>query len=154
MRGPSQFQQFITLSSSFPGEAMREKSLTFPLKDSRAVQRPPKGPLCPLTGSPQEVQQAWRRFTDEEAGVDAIGAVAGRVDITEVEEMADTTVAVASVEAAGTVAGVGATKAEAGVVESAAESEAGVVAAETEAVEEITGADEKIGVEEACITTC
>ena len=121
---------------------MREKSLTFPLKDSRAWQRLPKGPLWPLTGSPQEVQQAWRRFTDEEAGEDANGAVAGRIDITEVEEMADTTVAVASVEAAGTVGGVGATKAKAGVVESAAETEAGVVAAETEAVEEITGADE------------
>ena len=154
MSGPSQLQQFTTLSPSFPGETVREESLTFPLKDSRAVQRLPKGPLWPLTGSPQEVQQAWRRFTDEEAGVDAIGAVAGRVDMTGVEEMVDTTVAVASVEAAGTVAGVIAIEAEAGMVEGAAESEAGVVAAESVAVEEITGADEEIGVEGAGVTAC
>ena len=153
MRGPSQFQQFITLPSSFPGEAVREKSPTFPLRDSRAGQRLPRGPLWPLTGSPQEVQQAWRRITDEEEGVVAIGAVAGRVDIIGVEEMADTTVAVASEEAAGTVAGVGATEADAGVEEGATESEAGVVAAGTVAVEDFR-ADAEIGVEEADETAC
>ena len=154
MRGPSQFQQFITLPSSFPGEAVREKSPTFPLRDSRAGQRLPRGPLWPLTGSPQEVQQAWRRITDEEEGVVAIGAVAGRVDIIGVEEMADTTVAVASEEAAGTVAGVGATEAEAWVV-NAAETEAGYVTTGTVAVvKEITGVVEEIGVEETGVTDC
>ena len=133
---------------------MREKSLTFPLKVSRAWQRLPKGPLWPLTGSPQEVQQAWRRFTDEEAGEDAIGAVAGRIDMTGVEEMADTTVAVTSEETTGTAAGVIATEAEAGIVEGTAESVAGVVAAEAVAEEEITGADEEIGVEDAGVTAC
>ena len=110
--------------------------------------------VWPLTGSPQEVQQAWRRFTDEEAGVDAIGAVAGRIDMTGVEEMADTTVAVTSEETTGTAAGVIATEAEAGIVEGAAESVAGVVAAEAVAEEEITGADEEIGVEDAGVTAC
>ena len=65
------------------------------------------------------VQQDWRRITDEEAGVDTTGAlhsgaVAGRVGITGVGRMADTTVAVASVKTVETVAGVGATEAEAG----------------------------------------
>ena len=54
------------------------------------------------------VQQDWRRFTDEEAGVDANGAVAVRTDITGAREMADTTEAVASAETTGTVVEVGA----------------------------------------------
>ena len=155
MRGPSQFQQFTTLSPSFPGEAVREESPTFPLRDSLARHRLPKGPLWPLTGSPQEVQQDWRRFTDEEAGVDTTGAVAGRVDITGVGEMADTTaVALTSFKATGTVAGVGATEAEAWVV-NAAETEAGYVTTGTVAVvKEITGAEEEIGVEETGVTDC
>ena len=156
MSGPSQFQQFTTLSPSFPGETVREESPTFPLRDSLARQRLPKGPLWPLTGSPQAVQQDWRRFTDEEAGVDAIGAMAGRTATTGAGEMADTTVSVAGVETTGTVVEVGATEAEAGEVESAAETEAGEVATETEATGEITwaGAEEDIGVEEAGVTAC
>ena len=69
MSGPSQFQQFTTLSPSFTGETVREESPTFPPRDSLARQRLPKGTLWPLTGSPQVVQQDWRRFTDEGAGV-------------------------------------------------------------------------------------
>ena len=102
------------------------------------------------------MQQDWRRFTDEEAGVDAIGAMAGRTATTGAGEMADTTVSVAGVETTGTVVEVGATEAEAGEVEGAAETEAGEVATETEATGEITwaGAEEDIGVEEAGVTAC
>ena len=102
------------------------------------------------------VQQDWRRFTDEEAGVDANGAVAVRTDITGAREMADTTVAVASAETAGTVVEVGAAEADAGEVESTAETEAGDVAAETEAAGEITWtwAEHEVGVEEAGVTAC
>ena len=101
------------------------------------------------------MQQDWRRFTDEEAGVDTTGAVEGRVDITGVGEMADTTaVALASFKATGTVAGVRATEAEAWVV-NAAETEAGYVTTGTVAVvKEITGAEEEIGVEETGVTDC
>ena len=101
------------------------------------------------------VQQDWRRFTDEEAGVDANGAVAV-ADITGAREMADTTVAVASAETAGTVVEVGAAETEAGEVESTAETEAGEVAAETEAAGEITWtwAEHEVGVEEAGVTAC
>ena len=93
------------------------------------------------------VQQDWRRFTVEEAGVDATGAVAVRTDITGVRGMGDTT---------GAVVEVGAAEAEAGEVESTAETEAGVAAAETEAAAEITwaGAEHEVGVEEACATAC
>ena len=156
MRGPSQFQQFTTLSPSFTGETVREESPTFPLRDSLAGHRLPEGPLWPLTGSPQVVQQDWRRFTDEEAGVDATGAVAVRTDITGAREMADTTVAVASAETAGTVVEVGAAEADAGEVEGTAETEAGDVAAETEAAGEITWtwAEHEVGVEEAGVTAC
>ena len=109
-----------------------------------------------MTGSLQVVQQDWRRFTVEEAGVDATGAVAVRTDITGVRGMGDTTDAVASVETAGAVVEVGAAEAEAGEVESTAETEAGVAAAETEAAAEITwaGAEHEVGVEEACATAC
>ena len=156
VRGPSQFQQFTTLSPSFTGETVREESPTFPLRDSLAGHRLPEGPLWPLTGSPQVVQQDWRRFTDEEAGVDANGAVAVRTDITGAREMADTTVAVASAETAGTVVEVGAAEADAGEVEGTAETEAGDVAAETEAAGEITWtwAEHEVGVEEAGVTAC
>ena len=74
--------------------------------------------------------------------------------MTGVEEMADTTVAVTSEETTGTAAGVIETEAEAGIVEGAAESVAGGVAAEAVAEEEITGADEEIGVEDAGVTAC
>ena len=80
------------------------------------------------------MQQAWRRVTDEEEGVDAIGAVAGKIDMTGVG-------GVETVEAAGTVAGVEATEAEAGVKIGAtdAEAEAGVLVAETVAAAQFTG---------------
>ena len=154
MRGPSQFQQFTTLSPPFSGEPWREESPTSPLRFSGARQRLPKGPLWPFTGSPHAEQHAGLRITGAGAGDDAIGAVAQAVDMIGEEEMADTTVTVAKVAATGAVAGMEATDAEAGVTEE--EAGAGVVvAAETAgAVEGITGADEDMGVEEEGFTTC
>ena len=87
--------------------------------------------------------QAWWPRTDDEVGVDVTEAVIGRVDIIRAL-VADTTVTVAVLEAAGTVARVeaaeagagremGATDAEAGRITGA---EAGVLAAETAAAVE------------------
>ena len=61
--------------------------------------------------------------------------------------MAVTTDTVAKVEAAGAVAGIGATEADARVEEGAAEAEAGIVAAETvaSAAGVITGGEEEMG---------
>ena len=153
MRGPSQFQQFTILSPSFPGEVMREESPSSPLRDSRAGHRFPVGPLWPLTGSPQDLQQDWRRFTDEERGVDANEAVAGRIVTTGVVVRADTTetVALEGEEAAGEVAGEEAIGAEAAVVMSAAEAKAGEVT--TGAVIEVER-EEELGVEDADFDAC
>ena len=145
VRGPSQFQQFTTLSPPFSGEALREKSPTAPLRVSCAGQRLPRGPLWPFTGRPQVEQHAGLRFT---------GAVAQTVDIMGVGKMAGTTVTVAKVEANEAVAGMEATKAEAGEITGAAEAEAVVVAAGTVAVEGVIEADEDMGVEEAGFATC
>ena len=141
VRGPSQFQQFTTLSPPFSGEALREESPTAPLRVSCAGQRLPRGPLWPFTGSPQVVQHAGLRFTGVEVWEDAIGAVAQAADIMGVGEMAGTTETVAMVEATGAVAGMGASEADAGVEGGANEAEAGIVAAETVAAGEITGAE-------------
>ena len=85
MSGPSQFQQFTTLSSpTFPGEALREEFSSASLRVSRAGQRLPKGPLWPFTGRPQAVQHAGLRFTDDaEEGVDITEAVGGAVAVDE-----------------------------------------------------------------------
>ena len=144
MRGPSQFQQLTSLSPPLSGEALREESTEASLRDSRAGQRLPRGPLWPALGSPQEVQAWWLR-TDDEVGVDVTEAVAERVDIIGALVGADTTVTVAVLEAIGTVAKVeaaeagaaremGATDAEAGRITGA-----GALAAETATDEEITG---------------
>ena len=101
MRGPSQFQHFITLSPSFPGEILREESPSAPLRNSRAGQRLPRGPLWPFTGSPQDEQHAGFLLTDAEAGVDATGTVALREG-----EMVGITATQAKVDATGAVAGV------------------------------------------------
>ena len=76
VRGPSQFQQFTTLSPPFPGEALREVSPSATLRDSWAGQRLPKGPLWPLTGRPQEEHHAGFRLTGAGEGDEANGAVA------------------------------------------------------------------------------
>ena len=96
----------------------------------------------PALGSPQEVQAWWPR-TDDEVGVDVTEAVAERVDMIGALVGADTTVTMAVLEAAGTVAGagteMGATDAEAGRNTGA---DAGALAAETAAAGEITGEEE------------
>ena len=143
MRGPSQFQQLPTLSPPFPGKALREVSPSAPLRDSRAGQRLPKGPLWPFTGSPQDEQHAGLRLTDGE-GEEATGAVAQAEDIIGEGEVAGTTETVAVVLAAGAVAGMGAIEADARVEEGANEAEAGIVAAGTVAGI-ITGAEEEVG---------
>ena len=142
MRGPSQFQQLPTLSPPFPGEALREVSPSAPLRDSRAGQRLPKGPLWPFTGSPQDEQHASLRLDVADEGEEATGAVAQVVDMMGGGEMAGTTETVAMVEAAGTVAGMGANEeADAGVEEGANEAEAGIVATETVTAGVFTGAE-------------
>ena len=166
MRGASQFQQLTSLSPPLSGEALREESTEASLRDSRAGQRLPRGPLWPALGSPQEVQAWWLR-TDDEVGVDVTEAVAERVDIIGALVGADTTVTVAVPEAAGTVArvevaeagvaveatgavaGMEATDAEAGMI-GATEAEAEVVAAETGAI----GAEEEMGAEGVCFAAC
>ena len=100
MRGASQFQQLTSLSPPFSGEALREESKEASLRDSRAGQRLPRGPLWPALGSPQEVQAWWPR-TDDEVGVDVTEAVAERVDMIGALVGADTTVTVEEDEAAG-----------------------------------------------------
>ena len=141
MRGSSQFQHFITLSSSFPGEILREESPSAPLRNSRAGQRLPRGPLWPFTGSPQDEQHASLRLDVADEGEEATGAVAQVVDMMGGGEMAGTTETVAMVEATGAVAGMGASEADAGVEGGANEAEAGIVAAETVAAGEITGTE-------------
>ena len=99
------------------------------------------------------MQQDWRRFTDEEVGVDAIEAVAGRRDITGAVETVDTTVTLAVVEAAGAVAEAmgrrGATEAKAGVRSCVTVAETGEAAADAVAVADVTGGEE-VGVAAAC----
>ena len=131
---------------------MREESTDASLRDSRAGQRLPRGPLWPALGSPQEVQAWWPR-TDDEVGVDVTEAVAERLDIIGAL-VADTMVTVAVLEAAGTVARMEATEAGAGREMGATDAEARVFAAETAAAEEITG-EEEMGVEgtEECSTS-
>ena len=136
MRGASQFQQLTSLFPPFSGEALREESKEASLRDSRAGQRLPRGPLWPALGSPQEVQAWWPR-TDDEVDVDVTEAAADRVDIIGALVGADTTVTVAVLEAARTVARV-----EMGTTDA----EARVLAAETAAAEEITGEEEEMGV--------
>ena len=99
--------------------------------------------MWPLTGRPQEEQHAGFRLTGAGEGDEANGAVAQ--DIIGEEEIAVTTDTVAKVEAAGAVAGMGATEADARVEEGAAEAEAGIVAAETVAAGVITGAEVEMG---------
>ena len=105
------------------------------------------------------MQQGWRRFTDEEAGVDVTGAVAGRRDMTGTVENVDT-VTLAVVVAAGAVAGVEATETEVVVRKGATEAEAGVrtgvnvaeaeeAAADAVAAADVTGGEE-VGVAAAC----
>ena len=122
MRGASQFQQLTSLSPPFSGEALREESKEASLRDSRAGQHLPRGPLWPALGSPQEVQAWWPR-TDDEVGVDVTEAAAERVDII------------------GALVGAGA-RMEMGTTDA----EARVLAAETAAAEEITGEEEEMGV--------
>ena len=113
--------------------------------------------MWPFTGLPQEVQQAWRRLTADEVGVDVTEAVAERVDMIGALDGADTMVTVVVDEAAGTVAGLEATEAEAGVEMGAADAEAGrntgagavVLAAETVAAKEFTGREREVGVTQA-----
>ena len=124
VRGPSQFQQLSTLSPPFFGDALREESLTAPLRVSCAGQRLPRGPLWPFTGSPQVEQHAGLRFTGVEVWENAIGAMAQAEDIMGVGEMA-------MVEANEAVAGMEATEPEVGEITGTAEAEAGVVAAGT-----------------------
>ena len=153
MRGPSQFQQLTSLSPLFSGEALREESTEASLRVSRAGQRLPRGPLWPALGSPQEVQAWWPR-ADDEVGVDVTEAVAERVDIIGALVGADTTVTVAMLEAAGTVARVEAAEAGAEREMGTTDAEAGrntgaevvALAAETAAAEEITGEEEEMGV--------
>ena len=145
MRGASQFQQLTSLSPPFSGEALREESKEASLRDSRAGQRLPRGPLWPALGSPQEVQAWWPR-TDDEVGVDVTEAAAERVDIIGALIGADTMVTVALLEAAGTVARVEAAEAGAGMEMGTTDAEARVLAAETAAAEEITGEEEEMGV--------
>ena len=92
------------------------------------------------------MQQAWRRLTADEVGVDVTEAVAERVDMIGALDGADTMVTVVMDEAAGTVAGLemGATDAEAG-----RNTGAGILAAETVAAEEFTGRERVVGVTEA-----
>ena len=111
--------------------------------------------MWPFTGFPQDVQQAWRRLTADEVGVDVTEAVAERVDMIGALDGADTMVTVVMDEAAGTVAGLEATEAEAGLEMGATDAEAGrntgagVHAAETVAAEEFTGREREVGVTEA-----
>ena len=156
MRGASQFQQLTSLSPPLSGEALREESTEASLRDSRAGQRLPRGPLWPALGSPQEVQAWWLR-TDDEVGVDVTEAVAERVDIIGALVGADTTVTVAVLEAIGTVAKVEAAEAGAAREMGATDAEAGrntgagavVLAAETVAAEEFTGREREVGVTQA-----
>ena len=127
MRGPSQFQQLPTLSPPFSGVALREISLSAPLRDSIAGQRLPKRPLWPLTGSPQYEQHGGLRLTGAEEGEEVTEAAAQSVDMIGEGEMAGTTETAAKVEAIGAVAGMGATEADAREEEGANEADAGVV---------------------------
>ena len=103
------------------------------------------------------MQQAWRRLTADEVGVDVTEAVAERVDMIGALDGADTMVTVVVDEAAGTVAGLEATEAEAGVEMGAADAEAGrntgagavVLAAETVAAKEFTGREREVVVTQA-----
>ena len=89
-------------------------------------------------------------------GVDVTEAAAERVDMIGALDGADTMVTVVMDEAAGTVAGLEATEAEAGGEIGATDAEAGrntgaetgVLAAETVAAEEFTGREREVGVAE------